>query len=159
MMTTLETRQKIYRCELCMNKRDAGEINKALNKACSAIQLGYTAVANAGTSLFPKADVPSASLAFSLMGWMHLERVIDLDPKNPIALSLLCSLELLEGSKSRAQMLLNKLLRCKSIDKTSLELGKIIEQEITKETENVRWDKILKRQLRVLQKLEKLKHE
>jgi hypothetical protein len=159
MMTTLETRQKIYRCELCMNKRDAGEINEALNKACSAIQLGYTAVANAGTSLFPKADVPAASLAFSLMGWMHLERVIDLDPKNPIALSLLCSLELLEGSKSRAQILLNRLLRCKYIDRASLALGKIIEQEITKETENVRWDKILERQFRVLQKLEKLEHE
>ena len=159
MMTTLETRQKIYRCELCMNKRDAGEINEALNKACSAIQLGYTAVANAGSTLFPKADVPATSFAFNLMGSMHLERVIDLDPKNPIALSLLCSLELLEGSKNRAQILLNRLLRCKSIDRASLALAKIIEQEITKETENMRWGKILERQFRVLQKLEKLVHE
>ena len=109
--------------------------------------------------LFPKADVPATSFAFNLMGSMHLERVIDLDPKNPIALSLLCSLELLEGSKSRAQILLNRLLRCKSIDRASLALGKIIEQEITKETENVRWDKILERQFHVLQKLEKLEHE
>ena len=141
-----------------MNKYDVDKINEALGKACDAIQMGYIAIANSGTTLFPQDDAPAASLSFNLMGWMHLQRVVEIDPKNPVALSLLCSLELLEGNKREARALLNRLSDCKSSDRTSLTLGSIINQEIAKEAQDMRLDKILHKQFRVLQKI-KRNHE
>ena len=159
MMTTLETRQKIYRCELCMNKRDTGDINNAFGKAYSNIMLGYTAIATPGSKLFPEADVPAASFTLNLMGSLHLEHILEIDSKNPIALSLLASLELLYGAEDRVQQLLNRLLRCKSTDRSSLALGKIIQREMKKDKDEMNLPAILKKQFAVLKKLKKLQHE
>ena len=65
-----------------------------------------------------------------------VEHILEVDSKNPIALSLLASLEMLYGDENRVQVLLNRLFRCKSTDRNSLALGKIIQREMKKDKDN-----------------------
>ena len=142
-----------------MNKNNLDDINEAFGKAYSNIMMGYTAISSSGSKLFPEEDVPAASFTFNLMGSVHLEHILEVDSKNPIALSLLASLEMLYGNENRVQVLLNRLFRCKSTDRSSLALGKIIQREMKKDKDEMNLPAILKKQFAVLKKLKKLQHE
>ena len=131
------------------------DVSDSLLSACSAIKSSCSALAQSGSKMYPKIeDVAASFYCGTIMASLHLEEILEANPKHPEALMLLSTLKLLHGNKDESHEYIIRFLHTKSPDKAYTGFAILMKKELVKEKHEIDYGKILKRQLVIIRKLQ-----